>query len=158
MKLTREFIDQGKSARGGWNRKQLALLGIPWPPPRGWPKKLEGKELSDEDAAKFLELTGKTKATTRVLSPHRKKDPRLFPTRKAANRAGHVGSVRVRCTSPGCSVCHPTPPGHIRIDRRGSGKQKKPGYGWACECHWSSEMHGEFCPEHGTEGVALEGE
>ena len=36
-------IEGGKSAAGGWTRKQLAEWGVPWPPPAGWKDKLLGK-------------------------------------------------------------------------------------------------------------------
>lgn len=58
MKLTRQLIDQGKSARGGWNAKQLAVLGIAWPPLKGWPARLEGQEISDEQYQQFLQAGG----------------------------------------------------------------------------------------------------
>ena len=34
-------LEQMMSPRGGWTKKALAQLGVPWPPPRGWKKKLE---------------------------------------------------------------------------------------------------------------------
>ncbi|MEK6281885.1 MAG: hypothetical protein AABN95_16145 [Acidobacteriota bacterium] len=41
--LTDADIEKGKSARGGFTRKQLARWGVPWPPPKGWRKRLTGK-------------------------------------------------------------------------------------------------------------------
>ena len=29
-------LKKGSSANGAWNRAQLALLGVPWPPSKGW--------------------------------------------------------------------------------------------------------------------------
>jgi hypothetical protein len=37
---TAEEIDRAKSQRGGWTRKTLAQWGVPWPPPKGWRKRL----------------------------------------------------------------------------------------------------------------------
>jgi len=34
-------IEAKQTSRGGWTRAQLAEWGVPWPPPRGWRKKLE---------------------------------------------------------------------------------------------------------------------
>lgn len=34
--LHRHWIEEGKSPRGGWSRAQLKLVGVPWPPPKGW--------------------------------------------------------------------------------------------------------------------------
>lgn len=44
MKLTREEIEAGRSPKGGWTRAQLAAWGVPWPPPKGWRKRLETGE------------------------------------------------------------------------------------------------------------------
>jgi hypothetical protein len=34
-------IELAKTPAGGWTKKQLAQWGVPWPPPKGWKKKLE---------------------------------------------------------------------------------------------------------------------
>lgn len=31
-----EFIDSFKTAKGGYTKESLKLLGVDWPPPRGW--------------------------------------------------------------------------------------------------------------------------
>jgi len=41
IKPTPEEIEAAKTERGGWTRKQLAAWGVPWPPPKGWRRKLE---------------------------------------------------------------------------------------------------------------------
>lgn len=38
--VTKAEIEAGKSAAGGWTRAQLAKWGVPWPPPKGWKKRL----------------------------------------------------------------------------------------------------------------------
>lgn len=43
MRLTHIEIEAARTPRGGWTRKQLAEWGVPWPPPKGWRKKLEGR-------------------------------------------------------------------------------------------------------------------
>jgi hypothetical protein len=40
MKITKEEIESKKTERGGYTKKQLAVWGIPWPPRKGWKKKL----------------------------------------------------------------------------------------------------------------------
>jgi hypothetical protein len=41
-------IEAAKTPRGAWTRKQLAQWGVPWPPRRGWQRRLiaqsEGQE------------------------------------------------------------------------------------------------------------------
>jgi hypothetical protein len=43
---------------GGWNKHQLELLGIKWPPQKGWLSKLVGQEVSDSDWSKVMQLRG----------------------------------------------------------------------------------------------------
>lgn len=38
--LTEADIEKGKSAKGGYTRKQLERWGVPWPPPKGWRREL----------------------------------------------------------------------------------------------------------------------
>jgi hypothetical protein len=33
-------IDAARTPDGGWTRDQLAEWGVPWPPPKGWRKRL----------------------------------------------------------------------------------------------------------------------
>lgn len=56
MTVTRELLERGKSDRGGWSRAQLALLDVPWPPPRGWGQEVLGREIDAETAARFVAL------------------------------------------------------------------------------------------------------
>lgn len=37
---TAEEIEAAKSPAGGWTKEQLAVWGVPWPPPKGWKHKL----------------------------------------------------------------------------------------------------------------------
>jgi hypothetical protein len=65
MILTREFIFSGRSEAGGWNRPQIELLRMPWPPTQGWIDRIVGKTIPDEDAEQFLKLRGWLSPTTR---------------------------------------------------------------------------------------------
>lgn len=56
--ITEELIEAGKSERGGWNRPQLALLGIDWPPVTGWKAQVVGKKITQRDAHHFVTLRG----------------------------------------------------------------------------------------------------
>lgn len=38
--MTQQEIDSARSAKGGWTRETLAAWGVPWPPPRGWRRRL----------------------------------------------------------------------------------------------------------------------
>ncbi len=58
FQITDQLIESGRSKSGGWNRKQLSVLGIDWPPTKGWKRRIVGKEINCEQAQKFLDLKG----------------------------------------------------------------------------------------------------
>lgn len=39
-RLTNEEIEAAATPKGGWTRETLAAWGVPWPPPKGWRKRL----------------------------------------------------------------------------------------------------------------------
>jgi hypothetical protein len=57
--ITNKLIEQGKSDRGGWNKKQLAILGIKWPPKQGWKWEIIGNIISEAGIMEFLSLRNK---------------------------------------------------------------------------------------------------
>lgn len=60
VKITQELIRRGESGAGGWNREQLRLIGVPWPPKHGWRRRVEGRWISKADAEAFVSLRGVT--------------------------------------------------------------------------------------------------
>ena len=40
MNLSKEQIERLQTTKGGFRRKDLEALGVPWPPPKGWKKRL----------------------------------------------------------------------------------------------------------------------
>lgn len=56
MILTDEHIEGARSEKGGWNKHQLHILGVAWPPPKGWKKKLAGSEIDPEVFEEFRRL------------------------------------------------------------------------------------------------------
>jgi hypothetical protein len=52
--ITDDLIEGGKSAVGGYSKAQLALLGVTWPPLRGWKKGIVGKQITKDAATRFL--------------------------------------------------------------------------------------------------------
>ncbi len=59
--VTSELIDSGRSGTGGWNMKQIQLLGISWPLTKGWKSQAIGREITKADAELFVSLRGKCK-------------------------------------------------------------------------------------------------
>lgn len=41
-RVTEQEIDNARTERGGWTKATLAEWGVPWPPPKGWRKRLVG--------------------------------------------------------------------------------------------------------------------
>lgn len=56
VRITEEFLASGLSARGGYSRRQLELLGVSWPPPKGWKRSVMDGIITDELAAEFVGL------------------------------------------------------------------------------------------------------
>lgn len=40
LKLSEGIINALRTKRGGWTKKSLASMGVPWPPPKGWKRAL----------------------------------------------------------------------------------------------------------------------
>jgi hypothetical protein len=59
VRVTSELIEAGQSDRGGWTKAQLALLGVPWPPPSGWKAAVLGKAIPSSAADRFVQLRGR---------------------------------------------------------------------------------------------------
>lgn len=62
VELTREFILQGRSGDHGWNKAQLASIGVGWPLKAGWIDNAIGRKVTQESAQRFLQLKGHTRA------------------------------------------------------------------------------------------------
>ena len=59
MKLNRAMIMEGATGpSGGWNNRQLQLLGVEVPPREGWIERILGAEISAENYRRFLALRG----------------------------------------------------------------------------------------------------
>lgn len=58
MRLTSELIHSAGSNGMGFNSAQLRLLGIYWPPKKGWIRALEGKEISNSTWEQVIRLRG----------------------------------------------------------------------------------------------------
>jgi hypothetical protein len=56
VRVTAELIEAGCSRHGGWTRRQLGLLGVPWPPQHGWKQAAIGRRICASDANYFLAL------------------------------------------------------------------------------------------------------
>jgi hypothetical protein len=56
MILKYEHVMAARSSSGAWGARQLALIGVSWPPVRGWIGVAVGKEFPDEVIRAFIDL------------------------------------------------------------------------------------------------------
>lgn len=53
FKVTDEWIARHASKGGGWTAKQMACLGLAWPPRKGWREAVAGKLITQEQRMGF---------------------------------------------------------------------------------------------------------
>lgn len=81
--VTKEFIEQGISAHGGWTRRQLDILRVQWPPARDWMKRCVNRKISAVDAAEFLALNGIVPEDNKKKSrPHKRHGSKIERRRR----------------------------------------------------------------------------
>lgn len=76
MTLTKADIHRLASPGRGWNRDQLRLLCVPWPPPSGWVRRLVGVHVAPSLYAEALRLKDARPKPDPSL-------PRIIPTLQA---------------------------------------------------------------------------
>lgn len=52
--VTEALIESAKTAAGAWTRRQLAAIGVSWPPAAGWKKRCTGKRLNPQEVEEFF--------------------------------------------------------------------------------------------------------
>ncbi len=53
MKITLEWLNANRTARGGFNRYQVEALGLIWPPEHDWLRRQVGREITEDQAKDF---------------------------------------------------------------------------------------------------------
>lgn len=66
MIITNDYLEQNKTPKGAWTKKQLAAIGVNWPPKKGWKKRVIGNEITEEQASKFERC--KTPVSTKTMT------------------------------------------------------------------------------------------
>lgn len=82
FEVTEDWVKAYKSRSGGWNRAQLACIGVEWPPRSGWVKRVIGRQISDESRRQFETLKGET---LQRLRKETRRQATLIPTAPAGN-------------------------------------------------------------------------
>ena len=57
LQITRQWLNENKTPAGGFLREQLKIVGVEWPPAKGWVKQVVGQLIPDDDARRFEALT-----------------------------------------------------------------------------------------------------
>ncbi len=56
--VDRAFLQAHKAGTGSWTRKQLEILGVAWPPVKGWTHQTYGKKLTKAQVEAFIAAKG----------------------------------------------------------------------------------------------------
>jgi len=56
--VTRDWIFKNQTKRKAWTRRQLAILAVSWPPPRGWMYHAKGRIIDESDRVTFESDSG----------------------------------------------------------------------------------------------------
>jgi hypothetical protein len=51
--VTEKWVITHARPGGAWSAKQLAAIGVSWPPKKGWKQRVEGMEISEEQRQTF---------------------------------------------------------------------------------------------------------
>lgn len=78
MIVTAKFLLDNTTKSGSWTRTQFESLGIEWQPPKGWKKKVIGKEITDKQAEDFINGKEIFANTKKIKSKISIKQPSLF--------------------------------------------------------------------------------
>jgi hypothetical protein len=57
MIITNEWLIKNRTLAGGYNKKQFNILGIEYPPQKGWKEKIIGKELCEKKVKEFENIS-----------------------------------------------------------------------------------------------------
>jgi len=60
--VTLDIIERAKSEKGGYTKKQLEIIGVEWPPHKGWKREFKHKQIiiSQEQLKEFLNINNIT--------------------------------------------------------------------------------------------------
>lgn len=65
--ITAEWLYKfSRNGKSGWNKDQLALIEVSWPPWKGWMKASVGMQISDEAREQFEALAGKSQEGVKI--------------------------------------------------------------------------------------------
>lgn len=60
MQITNEWLRANATRNGGYTKAQLELVGVEWPPAKGWKKEVLGREIDGAIASEFEAISQST--------------------------------------------------------------------------------------------------
>ncbi len=66
--ITKKRIEKAKTPNGGYNGKQLKIVGIKWPAPKGWRRELIGDQIPLKQFIDFVRVGGNTSYLEEIQS------------------------------------------------------------------------------------------
>ena len=67
FRITKSWITDNKTGKGGWTSEQLSTIGVKFPPPRGWIATVEGNVISLTTKKRFESAKSQTKSKVHKL-------------------------------------------------------------------------------------------
>lgn len=53
MEITKNWLLSNRTKNGAWTKRQLQVLGIEWPPKKGWQKVVIGENITEQEKSMF---------------------------------------------------------------------------------------------------------
>ncbi len=129
MRLTEEMLVKGATNGIGWNREQFNILGVKYPPMRGWKDRIIGGDISPEKYQLFLSLKGKKKSYRHAIINVSKKKPMKEKHNYYHVKCNRNGHLEERCLyhnqHPSNIICSSCGSGVIVISKEIFDKLKK---------------------------------
>lgn len=88
MRISREFIHEHRTARGGWTHAQCHALGESWPPSKGWIERAISKDLTQEQIGDFMRFKSRAQS--------KKENRRARSENKRLVKAAQVEALSVK--------------------------------------------------------------
>lgn len=87
--ITGELIQSGASDVGGWTAQQFKLLGLKYPQPHGWKRRVIGTQITIDAAEQFLRLKNTSKAMQAKISGTTPPENRNMSQKNRRKQAEH---------------------------------------------------------------------
>jgi hypothetical protein len=107
FRITKDWLKaNSRNGNSGWNKDQLRLVEVPWPPFKGWIDHTIGIEISDDKKKEFEALSGKSQEGIKIdAGKENMATNPVYRTRPDGKGGWHgewIGEARYPWTSKNC--------------------------------------------------------